>query len=287
MSGHFSGASQKTAAKLVVLEETLDIYTTIILSNWRVSPWYIDTHAGTGRTEISDSITIDGSAIIALENHAQDFERFYFYELNTDHFHLLHETLSDRFDYEFEVSPVNIDGYDFLVARHEDPYIRILNQDSNDGVQFLTEHTASDSHWFVFIDPRGLTARRDTLDALIQRGNVDILLNYQSEGPMRSAAAEHAESAVSRQHGDDDWPDAGSPDEYVEAYKQKLEENEKVAPIISEPFEDPQGDGMRFDLVFACQNDEVTDIIHGRMTQDSLWEKASERTGQSGLSDFV
>lgn len=286
MPGHFSGASQKTAAKLVVLEEALDIYTKIILSNWDVSPWYIDTHAGTGKTSINDNITIDGSAIIALENHAEDFERFYFYELNTDHFHLLHETLSDRFGYEFEVSPVGVDGYDFLVARHDDPYIRILNQDSNDGAQFLTEHTNSDSHWFVFIDPKGLTARRDTLDALIQRGNVDVLLNYQSEGAMRSAAAEHAENAVTRQHGDDDWPDAGTPDEYVEAYKSKLEQNEEVAPIISEPFEDLQGNGMRFDLIFACQNSKVTEIIHGRMTQEDLWKKANKRTGQPGLGDF-
>jgi hypothetical protein len=76
MPGHFSGASLKTAAKLVVLEETLDIYTKIILNNWP-STWCIDTHAGTGRIAVDDSVTIDGSALIALENHSDDFERFY------------------------------------------------------------------------------------------------------------------------------------------------------------------------------------------------------------------
>lgn len=277
----------KTAAKLVVLEETLDIYTTIIRNNWSVKPWYIDTHAGTGLTDVTDDITIEGSTCIALEKHAEDFDRFYFYELDESHFQKLHNNLTDQFGYDFDISPVKVSGHDFLVARHEDPYIRIMNTDSNQGVQFLANHTSNGPHWFVFIDPKGLTARRETLDELIDRGDVDILLNYQSEGVMRSAASDHSKGAVTRQHGDNDWPDAGSPDEYVEAYREKLEENEAVAPVVSAPFENPSGDGMRFDLVFACQNDRVTDIIEGRMTQEDLWEKAREKMGhQTGLSDF-
>jgi len=287
MTDHFPGASQKTAAKLEVLEETLDVYTTIIQNNWDVDPWYIDTHAGTGRTKVTQTNTIDGSVLIALDQYTEEFGRFYFYELDEDNFHLLHETISDEFGYSFDIGPVQVDGHDFMVARHEDPYIRIMNQDSNTGVQFLADVAGTHAHWFAFIDPKGLTARRDTLDTLIDRGNVDILLNYQSEGVMRSASAEHAEGAVTRQHGDTDWPNAGTPDEYVTAYREKLGENDDIPRVISHPFDNIQGDGMRFDLVFACQNERVTEIIEEIMDQDELWEKASDRMGQSGLGDFT
>jgi len=288
MAENFSGDSLKTAAKLVVLEETLDIYTTIINANWEVQPWYIDTHAGSGKTEIDNGRTVDGSTLVALDEFEDQIERFYFYELNKCRFHRLHESITKKFGYEFDISSVKSEGHDFLVARHDDPYIRILNQDSNTGVQFLVDELDSSRHWFTFIDPEGLTARRETLDALIERGNVDILLNYQSEGVMRSAAADHAQGAVTRQHGDDDWPEAASPDEYVASYREKLEGNDEIPRVVSQPMQDPNSSkGMRFDLVFACRNERVTEIIEERMEQDELWDKAYDKLGQSGLGDFI
>ena len=52
MCEHFSGGDLKTAAKLVILEEYLDVYTTILDSNWDDDLWYVDTHAGTGKTHM-------------------------------------------------------------------------------------------------------------------------------------------------------------------------------------------------------------------------------------------
>lgn len=78
MTEHFDGGNLKTAAKLVILEEYLDVYTTIMNVNWGGEKWYIDTHAGTGRTKLDDlGVTIDGSAIIALDNYTDSFDRFY------------------------------------------------------------------------------------------------------------------------------------------------------------------------------------------------------------------
>ena len=94
--------------------------------------------------------------------------------------------------------------------------------DSNDGAEFLVNNAGSSAHWMTFIDPKGLTAKRSTLDTLLDRGNVDIILNYQTTGVMRSAAAEHAQDAVRRTMGDDEWPEAGTREEYVQIYKDEV-----------------------------------------------------------------
>jgi len=183
MAEHFDGGDLKTAAKLVIFEEYLDAYTTILDKHWKQEKWYVDTHSGTGRTVIDESgVTIDGSALITLEEYQDSFDRFYFYELDRDHFHKLHETITERFGYEFDISPVQTDNEDFLVARSNEPYIRIMQMDSNRGVSFLANESNENHHWFTFVDPKGLTAKRDTLDTLIQRSKMDILVNYQTTG---------------------------------------------------------------------------------------------------------
>lgn len=182
MTEHFPGGSLKTVAKLIILEEYLDIYTDILGGGtWKSGLWYIDTHAGTGMTKIDESgRLVDGSAVRAIGQYQDDFDRFYLYEVETSHFELLHKTLARRFDIDFEVRPTKIPDEDFMVARSKDPEVIIMQMDSNNGVQKLVEFEQKGSHWFTFIDPKGLTARKDTIDALRKRGNIDILINYQT-----------------------------------------------------------------------------------------------------------
>lgn len=289
MGKHFEGGSLKTAAKLVILEEYLDAYTTIMDNNWSGELWYVDTHAGTGRTEIDDyGTTIDGSALRAIENHSDSFDGFYLYELDPGHFETLHETLAKKFDIQFDVGPARVEDHNFPVARSEDPKTRILQMDSNDGVSFLAENSHENRHWFTFVDPKGLTAKRSTLDTLIQRSNMDILINYQTTGVMRSAAegAEHAHDAVNRTHGDDDWPTDGDVEEYIDLYRNKLGENPSISPVISKKMVSPFDKSHRFDLVFASTNRTARKIMGDIMTQDDLWSKANDEVGQSGLGDF-
>lgn len=290
MSKHFSGSSKKTVAKLIILEEYLDIYTKILENNWSAGLWYVDTHAGTGRTAINETTTVDGSAIRAIEQYGEQFEGFYFYELNPDHFTKLHETLSDRFGFEFDVYPTEIPGEDFTVARCDPANIIILQADSNEGVQFLAENSDEDRHWFTFIDPKGLTAKKATLDRLLERGNMDVLINYQTSGILRAAAegAEHAHDAVTSQLGDEDWPNAGTSKEYVAEYEDRLGDGTDY-DTVSSSMVPPNGDERyRFDLVFASANGTAVDLMEDRMQQDSLWEKVEQEInpGQSGLDDF-
>lgn len=286
MTDHFSGATLKTAAKLVILEKYLKPYAQIIGNNFDNS-WYVDTHAGTGKTRAKNGALLDGSALIALSDYTDHFDRFYFYELDINHFHKLHETITQELDIEFDVYKTPVEGHDFMVAASDDPRIRIMQMDSNDGVSFLAEHAQVDAHWFAFIDPRGLTARRSTIDTLIQRGHMDILINYQTTGVMRSAAkgAEHAHDAVTRTLGDNDWEAADSPDDYVRMFENRLEENEEFS-VVTKNLEAPRDKDYRFDLVFASGNDTARRIIQDIWDADGLWDEANDKLGQSGLGDF-
>lgn len=287
MARHFEGGSQKTVAKLVILEEYLNIYTSIMTSQWGGELWYVDTHAGTGKTLIDNADRlVPGSPIRAIENHEKDFDAFYFYEVDSENFTMLHETLETEFDLNFEVREAKPDDADFQVAKSESPKVVIMQMDSNEGASFLAEKSNQNRHWFTFVDPKGLTAKKSTIDTLTNRGNMDILINYQTTGVMRSAAAEHAHAAVTRTLGDDDWPEAGTPEEFVEEYKQRIETRSKYS-AVTKAMESPQDRSWRFDLVFASINNTARELMKGRMKQERLWEKAAEETGQSGLNKWM
>lgn len=287
MSEHFSGGTLKTPAKLIILDWYLKEYVNIMEENWP-EYWYVDTHAGTGKTECGNGALVDGSAIRVLDNHAEKFHRFYFYELDEGHFHTLHETLRDRFGYDFDVSEARPDDADFLVARHDDPYIRIMQMDSNEGVSFLAENARSNPHWFTFIDPKGLTAKKSTLDTLIERGNMDILINYQTSGVMRNVPEDaDGHKAVDRTLGESDWPSDGSEEDYVDLYVDLLEQHSKWT-VRSKNMEDPRDQSYRFDLVFASAHSVAHRIMKYIMEErdDELWKKASKELGQPGLGEW-
>lgn len=290
MTNHFDGGSKKTIAKLIILQEYLDIYTDILGSKWPKGLWYVDTHAGSGRTIIDDTTTVDGSAIRSIENCRDSFDAFYFYELSLERFHTLHETLAETFDLDFEIRETKAPGEDFMVARTYDPDIVIMQLDSNEGVQFLADVSDDQRHWFTFVDPKGLTAKRETLDQLLRRGNMDVLINYQTTGVLRAAAdgASQAHDAVTRTMGDNDWPNAASPAEYVGEYETRLGDGTGFM-TTSEPMVPPRGEEKyRFDLVFASAEEIAIEKMEGRMQQDNLWEKVKDEydPDQSGLGDF-
>lgn len=256
---------------------------------WSGELWYVDTHAGTGKTLLDESgRLVDGSAIRAIKNHIDDFDAFYFYELDEEHFQVLHETLSEEFDLSFSVREAKSSDADFMVAKSSDPKVVIMQTDSNEGVSFLADVSNSNRHWFTFVDPKGLTARKTTIDSLIERGNMDILINYQTTGVMRSAAdgAEHAHQAVTRTLGDEDWPSAASPDEFVHEYKRRIESRSNFS-AVTKPMVSPRDRKWRFDLVFASANDKAIELMDNRMNQEELWEKAAEEAGQAGLSKWT
>jgi three-Cys-motif partner protein len=285
MVDHFEGGDIKTAAKLAVLDDYLKPYIDIIKSNFGEC-WYIDTHAGTGKTYVNDNSLINGSAIRAIRGYAEDFDGFYLYEFDPDHFEKLHTTLAEEFGIDFDVRPVKDEDSDFLIARCDDPQIRIMNADSNEGVQWLSRKSSRSRHWFAFVDPQGLTVQKETLDSLIDRGNVDILLNYQTTGVMRNAAdGAPGHSAVEDTMGDRDWNIGMSSEEAVREMEGRLRERGNY-DVTSKKCVSPRDPGYRFDLIFSCANETAISIMDDILECEEFWSKAYDEIGQTGLETF-
>jgi three-Cys-motif partner protein len=289
-SEYYSGGGEKTIAKTVILDKYLWSYLKIMDSNWNGQKWYVGTHGGTGFTHEMD-VDIPGSALRALDH---GFDRFYFYEKDEDHFETLVETLNEEKNVGLEMGHIKDRGE--RVARSNDPYVRVMNMDCNEGVRFLTDVAHSNAHWFTFVDPEKFSVERDLMEALCERGNMDILFNFQTTAFFRNTGenAEHAHNKVASNLGIDFPKDADSPDELVEWYRESIYDElgwySDARAMISSG-----NNGWRYDLIFASQNGTamkiMDDIFNGDIQNDVTNEIVTWRkqrgNGQEGLEGFI
>lgn len=254
---NYSGGGEKTVAKLVILEKYIKAYLSIMNNpeNWKGPTWYIDTHSGTGYSNEFNT-PLPGSTLRALSH---DFDRYYFYEVDPGHYELLIENLEDYLDVEFWRNSSPDEGPPR--AGCDNPKIRVMNDDSNDGVVWLVKQANSYSHWFTFVDPEKFTVTFDLMQTLRRRGNMDILFNFQTDAFFRnaSAEAEHSHDLVTEGLGPD-WPIDAGPDELVEYYKQTVFENNgwiaRSRKMVSEG-----SNPWRYDLIFSSQSDTADKIM--------------------------
>lgn len=288
---HYSGGSDKTIAKLVILRQYLWAYEQIMKNQWDGEKWYIDTHSGTGKTEISDyNVVVRGSALRALD---YDFDGFFFYELDSDHFETLCQTIEEELDIKFEYGTIG--DTDSRKATNDDPKIQVLNMDANKGVEWLIKNSNKYRHWFVFIDPERLTVEDRLIKKLIDRSRTDILLNFQTRGILRSAAegAEHAHTAVDRVLGEG-WPIGADEDEYVRFFKEQMF-SDTIYEAISRKMVAEGSKQWRYDLVFASRAgvaEKIMSQIMERSLRDKIKEeiiqaRATSESSQRGMEDFV
>jgi len=285
MGKTFEGSTFKSGAKVTILDEYADIYTDILGSAWPEDLWYIETHAGTGVIDTGD-YEIDGSTITILKNYREDFAGFYFYEKRQEHFEELIQRLEAEFGWTFEVSPLKPTEKNFDVARLEEPYIRIMNADSNQNAPFLAENSNPERHWLVFIDQAGPTVEMDTIAAFLDRGHMDMLLTFPTTGIHRSAGSEHSKHVVDNHYGGDDWTEDATMDERVEEFVAKIEERGEYRPVITRELRWPQKPQSRFDLVFASGHPKARKLAKERMQQEEIWDKARERLGMGNISSW-
>lgn len=264
MSGkdHYSGGGEKTVAKTVILDKYLKAYLGIMKQNWTGQKWYVDTHAGTGFTR-ELGVNIPGSALRALDH---DFDRFYLYEKNPDSFEKLIDTLNEETN--ASLTRGELPGEDIPMAHSQDPYIRIMNMNCNEGVKYLIDNGRTNAHWFTFVDPEKLSVERELMEKLCQRGKMDILFNFQTSAFFRNASdnASHSHEKVALNLGED-FPKGGSPDDYVEYYQQKIFA-ELGWESASRKMESEGANDWRYDLIFASQNRTALSIIEDIYTSD-------------------
>lgn len=289
MSEYYSGGGEKTVAKAVILEKYISAYLNIMTKpdNWRGPKWYVDTHSGTGFTSEYE-VPIPGSVLRALDH---DFDRFYFYELNGDRFQTLCDTIEDELGASFRFGELP-DGQP--VACIDEPYVRVMNMDCNEGVKFLVSESNPHAHWFTFVDPEQLTVDIDLFKKLLRRGKMDILYNFQTSGFVRNTAdgAEHSRDKVERNLGED-YPENATADEHVQDFKESVIEDmgwkaasRKMVSEGSNPW--------RYDLIFASQNAtgvKIMDDIMDRSLKEEVAEeirqwRAESSLGQAGLENF-
>lgn len=285
MGTTFQGSTYKSAAKVTILKEYADIYTDILGSKWPEELWYIETHAGSGVINTGNG-EIDGSTITMLSNYADEFDGFYFYEEDEDHFDELVARLEGRFGWSFDVGPAKPDDADFKVARLEDPYIRIMNVDCNDGAPFLIEHSYEERHWLVFIDQAGPTVHMDTVDGFLDRGHMDLLLTFPTRGIHRAAGSDHSKHVVD-DHYRGKWTEDADLDQRVDEFVDLIEERPEYKPVIDRPLQWQHTHQARFDLIFASASSTAREKAEDRMQQDDIWVKANERLGNPNLNSWT
>lgn len=293
MSNHFEGGGLKTAGKLLILDKYLPAYLKIMKRNWNNDIWYVDTNSGTGKTWVDD-VLLDGSALTALTIEEHSFDQYHLFENDRNHFNSLVETIESEIGVEVTIDPVATENFDFLVARSRNPRIEIYNTDSNQWVRHLAQKSDPQNHWFSFLDPGGMELDMDTVDALVTRDNMDLLINFQVSGIHRSAAADHALPAAERVIGIEDLDaEDMSIDDWTEMYCNRLQDGRDDWKVISKKMVDHKDRRNRFDMVFAARNKTARKIIRDIWNHDNFWPDArqfieEEREGdqQTNLGNF-
>lgn len=311
MTNSYTG--DKTIAKLVILEKYLRPYIDILREHWNQDLWYVDTHAGTGVTEIPDyRLNVKGSPIRALDF---DFDSYYLYELKKNHWKSLCDAVEDHLQVELEYDTLDETGTEYAIQR-EDPRILIHNMDCNEGVRWLVDEGNPQKHWFTFVDPQELSAEWDLLKQLIDRGNTDILYNFQTSGIVRNSTegAEHAYEALEQSLGED-VPKDESQDYYVNWFREN-----KIEPLgyhtESRKMTSRGDSSWRYDLIFASGNEMavnrlMSDIMNNeeKLREDIVdeieetrnraedpqsqfdshlrFEEHDEESSQAGLGEFI
>lgn len=286
---YYSGGGEKTVAKTVILDKYLKAYLDIMKKNWSGQKWYVDTHAGTGFTR-ELGVDIPGSALRALDH---DFDRFYFYEKNSDNFETLVETVNEETVASLTIGELPEEG--IRIACSQDPYIRIMNMNCNEGVKYLIREGRSSAHWFTFVDPEKLSVELELMERLCRRENMDILFNFQTDAFYRNARenASHSHEKVALNLGEG-FPQKGTYDDYVEYYQEKVFD-ENGWDSDSRSMESEGSNNWRYDLIFASKNDTALGIIGDIYTSDLKNDVAREirewrsetNSEQSGFEMYV
>lgn len=298
MSGHYNASDLKTAGKLYIMEEYLPAYLNIIHEH-RDHIVYVDTHAGTGKSKVLDgSVTLRGSALLALFKETKGgFDEFVLFERDQENFELLAETIESEYGVSFSFDRLSWGSDSFRYAIDSKSEIAIFQMDSNAGVRYLAfERDRDGHHWFTFVDPERLRdLLRETVDTLIERGEMDLLINFHTTGVKRSVAGDHSRERAKMYTGIDDLAPGQTLQDYADAYCDHLNQANPGWQAIHKPMEDPLNPNYQFDMVFTSANDTARKIVRQIWNKENFWSEVREYMegqrddddpSQSGLDSF-
>ena len=299
MTDHYSASDLKTAGKLFILKQYLHPYLNIIHDHYE-HVVYVDTHAGTGKTTVlDDKITLQGSALLALgEETKGGFDQYVFFEKDPDRIELLANTIEEEYNYPLITDSLPSGAKTYKSDLRDDPEIRMIQVNSNAGVQLLADLSNEHHHWFTFVDPGKLRhLNMDTVDSLVDRGGMDILINYHTSGVKRTASSDHSMGRAEKYTGRKDLKNgAKSLDDYAEDYCERLGSNKTNWEAIHKPMVDPRNPNYRFDMVFAARKQVARKIVKQIWNDEDFWPRVREYMEdqrddddpkQSGFGDYT
>jgi three-Cys-motif partner protein len=185
---HFGGEWSKE--KLTIIERYLGFYTTA-LKNTRVQKIYIDAFAGSGRQELKDGTTQEGSCLIALK---YDFDEYYFIELDSDRIASLQEYIKTSY-------PAKINKVHFKQG------------DSNTEMPKVLASLTPYQRGVMFLDPYAMELKWSTLESAKNLEILDIWYLFPIMAVTRlmkkdGKIDENSKTKLNEVFGTDKWYDA-------------------------------------------------------------------------------
>lgn len=182
---HFGG--EWTKEKLTIIEDYLQFYVKA-LSKQRVSLVYIDAFAGSGKTELQNGETLDGSAIISLK---YNFNEYYFIELNKERSQSLQDEINSRFP-------------------EKKSKVKIITGDSNAELKNILSGLTVYQRGVMFLDPYAMELDWDVLETARSTKILDIWYLFPLSALTRNLFKElrmqkATKDKVTKILGTDDW----------------------------------------------------------------------------------
>jgi len=239
--------------KLLALLRFVNIYTRIIKaprqSKFFRNMYYIDLLAGNGLCRVgSKGDVIAGSALVACKECYHPFDRYFFAERDPEYA----EALEAR-------------------IRTVTSNFKVFCCDCNDCLGDIMKEIGDNDHYLAFVDCEGLDVSWATMKSLFSK-NGDVLFNFQSQGISRVQAKvkkgalgwKACRERLNWFYGDKRWMDCQTPDELLQAYMSKINEETTREIVLPLPVGGPRG--YRYDIILA------TRMTRGR----SPWMKPME-----------
>jgi len=203
--------SETTPLKLIFLNYSLDMYTTIIKKHF-TNVFYVDLFAGSGINKMKNSKDdLVGSPFIAFLNHKDKYTKFFFCENDSK----LFDALEKR---TIALSPKNVEFFDKDCNTELDSIIKQISGFNN-------------KHAFFFIDPYSMEFNWKSMEKVLNLHS-DIVFTFMSSQIARAYSAAMAKPSYSTKaldgfFGDKSWKSVRGAKNLVEIYKNNIK---KIRP---------------------------------------------------------
>lgn len=233
-----------SALKLIILAATVNMYTTVISSNF--DDWfYIDVLAGSGISDYDDSEeTFLGSPLVAALNAADPFTKMYFIEADKRKA----EALDKRLHFAFNDSSMNIEepecGYSVLQGNSNSKVMEVVS----DMWKIAKRDGDPSFNHLSFVDNQGLDFLWEGVEQLAPSPTGDFLVNFPTVSVNRARGNDETLTAF---FGNEKWKQAKDAEELSRTYQRNLRAVEKTKQVVTHI--DSGERNYHYDLIYATR----------------------------------